>query len=201
MYKIICVARQFSRGFLQKDTLQTRNKPTGGQPWRSTILTRLICNFIEITPTHGCASENSQHTGRTISSRVTPLGNCFSIFKKLLFTVVKINLFTQKIRSVLRLFHSSYFTLRFSLKYFFPTLAQFFLSYLFTCCLSKYDKSRVERFSKAKPIFKNVFYRMALSEFEGIVLKFSFALNMVRFTLQSVKWSMVERITTKIHEN
>ena len=33
---------------------------------------------------------------------------------------------------------------------------------LCTCCLSKYDKSRVERFSNAKSIFKHVFFNQDL---------------------------------------
>ena len=38
----------------------------------------------------------------------------------------------------------------------------------------QYDKSRTEKFSKAKSIFKYVFYKMSLSEFKGIVLSFNF---------------------------
>ena len=117
-------------------------------------------------------------------------------YKKFLFTVVKKKLFTHKIRLLFRFFHSSYFTSRFYIKYFFRKLAQFFSSCLFICYLFKYCKSRVERFSKAKSIFKHVFLSV-----EGIVLSFNFDLNMVPFTLQSVKWSMVERMPPKIHEH
>ena len=38
--------------FSKKDAVQIRSKPTGEQP---------LSNFIEITPTHGCAPENSQY--------------------------------------------------------------------------------------------------------------------------------------------
>ena len=40
---------------------------TQEQPRRSAISTKPLCNFIEITPTHGCAPENPQHTRRNLS--------------------------------------------------------------------------------------------------------------------------------------
>ena len=52
--------------FSKKDTPQTRSKPTGEQPRRSAISTKLLCNFTEITPTHGCSPENPQHTRRAL---------------------------------------------------------------------------------------------------------------------------------------
>ena len=87
-------------------------QPPGEQPCRRTISTKLLCNFIEITTTHGCAPDNSMHTRRTPSSRRALLGNCFSmskelkdeVYKKLLFAVIKRNLFTHKIRVVLPFF-------------------------------------------------------------------------------------------------
>ena len=50
--------------------------------------------------------------------------------------------------------------LGFILSNIFSKLPHLFSRYLFTCYLSKYNKSWVERFSKAKSIFKHVFYRM-----------------------------------------
>ena len=44
--------------FSKKDAVQKRRKLTGEQPRRSAISTKLLCNFIEITPTRGCAPEN-----------------------------------------------------------------------------------------------------------------------------------------------
>ena len=38
-----------------KNTIQIRNEPTGEQTRRSAIPTKPLCNFIEITPMHGCA--------------------------------------------------------------------------------------------------------------------------------------------------
>ena len=67
--------------FSKKDALQTRSKPTAEQPRKSAISTKLLCNFIEIIPTHGCTPENSQHTRRTPLSRRTPLGDCFCMSK------------------------------------------------------------------------------------------------------------------------
>ena len=74
-------------------------------------------------------------------------------YKKLSFTVTKRNLFTYKIRLFL-----SFFLLHFQVLYLmvFSQTSTIFLK-LCTCCLSKYDKSRVERFSNAKSIFKHVF--------------------------------------------
>ena len=87
-------------------------------------------------------------------------------YKILLFTFVKINLFTQKIGLVLRFFHSSYFT--------FSQISTIFLKLSIYLLFFQYDKSRVERFSKTKSMFKHVFYKMSLSEFKGIVLSFNF---------------------------
>ena len=70
-------------------------------------------------------------------------------YKKSPLIAVKKN-YLNKIRLLLRFFDSSYFTSRFYFEYFFRKLAQFFSSCLFTRYLFKYDKSRVEKFSKAK---------------------------------------------------
>ena len=44
-----------SEVFSNKDTVQIRSEPTGEQTRRSAIPTKPLCNFIEITPMHGCA--------------------------------------------------------------------------------------------------------------------------------------------------
>ena len=62
--------------FSKKAALQTQTKPTGEQLCRS-----LLCNFIEIIPTHRCAPKDLQHTRRTPLSRRTPLGDCFCMSK------------------------------------------------------------------------------------------------------------------------
>ena len=62
--------------FSKKDAVQIQSKPTGEQPRRSMISAKPLCDFIEITPTHGCAPENPQHTRRTPLPRRTPLGDC-----------------------------------------------------------------------------------------------------------------------------
>ena len=59
--------------FSKNDAVQIRSKPTGEQPRRSVISTKPPCNFIEITPIHGCAPENPQHTRRTPLPRKTHL--------------------------------------------------------------------------------------------------------------------------------
>ena len=41
--------------FSNKDTVQIRSEPTGEHKRRSAIPTKPLCNFIEITPMHGCA--------------------------------------------------------------------------------------------------------------------------------------------------
>ena len=40
--------------FSNKNTVQMRNEPTGEQTRRKTIPAKPLCNFIEITPMHGC---------------------------------------------------------------------------------------------------------------------------------------------------
>ena len=40
----------------KKDALQIQSKLTGEQPRRSAISTKPLCNFIEITPRHKCAT-------------------------------------------------------------------------------------------------------------------------------------------------
>ena len=44
--------------FSKKNAVQIQGKPTGERPRRSAISTKPLCNFIEITPTHGCTPEN-----------------------------------------------------------------------------------------------------------------------------------------------
>ena len=68
--------------FSEKDAVQIQSKPTGEQPRLSAISKKPLCNFIEITPTHGCAPENSQHTHRTPLPRITPLGDCSCVSKE-----------------------------------------------------------------------------------------------------------------------
>ena len=114
-------AEVFSRRIICKHEEQT---------CRSAILTKQLCNFIEITPTHGCAAENLQHTCRTTSSRRAPLGTVLFLYvkrvlkdlnnKKVFFPVIKKKLFTRKIRLVIRFFNSLYFTYDFMLRNFFP---------------------------------------------------------------------------------
>ena len=62
--------------FSNKGTVQIRSEPTGEQMRRSAILTKLLCNFIEIKPTHGCTPGNSHHTRKTPLLRRTHLCCC-----------------------------------------------------------------------------------------------------------------------------
>ena len=68
--------------FSKKDAVQIRSKPTGEQPHRSAISTKLLCNFIEITPTHRCTPENPKYNRRTPLPRRTPLGDCSCVSKE-----------------------------------------------------------------------------------------------------------------------
>ena len=68
--------------FSKKDVVQIRSKPTGEQPRRSQISTKLLCNFIEIILTHGCAPENPKYTRRTPLPRRAPLGDCSCMSKE-----------------------------------------------------------------------------------------------------------------------
>ena len=95
---MICVQNQSSRGVLQKDALQTWSKSTEKQPFRSAILTKLLCNFIEITPTDECAPENLQHVrkqplpGEYFWGTVSVCQKSFKrlkLYKKLSFTIFK----------------------------------------------------------------------------------------------------------------
>ena len=70
-----------SEVFSNKDTVQIRSEPTGEQTRRSAIPTKPLCNFIEITPMHGCAPENPHHTRKTPLPNRTPLGDCPCISK------------------------------------------------------------------------------------------------------------------------
>ena len=63
--------------FSNKGTVQIRSEPTGEQTRRSAILTKLLCNFIEIKPTHGCTPGNSHHTRKTPLPRRTHLCCCW----------------------------------------------------------------------------------------------------------------------------
>ena len=53
--------------FSNKNTVQIRSKPTEEQTRRSVIPTKLLCNFTEIIPKHGCVPENPHHTRKTLS--------------------------------------------------------------------------------------------------------------------------------------
>ena len=66
----------------KKDAVQIQSKPTEEKPRRSAISTKPLCNFIEITPTHGCVPENPQYTCRTTLPRRTPLGDCSCMSKE-----------------------------------------------------------------------------------------------------------------------
>ena len=51
--------------FLGKGVLNICSKFTGQHPCRSTISTKLLCNFIEITIRHGCSPVNLLYNFRT----------------------------------------------------------------------------------------------------------------------------------------
>ena len=68
--------------FSKKDAVQIRSNPTGEQPRRRVISTKPLCNFIEITPMHGCAPENLKYTRRTPLPRRIPLGDCSYMSKE-----------------------------------------------------------------------------------------------------------------------
>ena len=87
----------------EKDALQTWSKLSGEKPCRSTISTKPLCNFIEITPTHWYAPEISRHTCRTFSFRRAILGGLLQYvkrvlkalnYKKIFFKIDKENLLT-----------------------------------------------------------------------------------------------------------
>ena len=57
--------------FLRKDVLKICNKFTGEHPCRSAISIKLLCNFIEIVPRHGCSPVNFLDISRTPFPRNT----------------------------------------------------------------------------------------------------------------------------------
>ena len=65
MYNYLCLEAAIQKFFFKKDAVQIRSKPTGEQVRRSAISTKLLCTFIEITPTHSCAPDNPKYTRRT----------------------------------------------------------------------------------------------------------------------------------------
>ena len=67
--------------FSNKDTVQIQSEPTGEQACRSVIPTKLLCNFIEITPMHGCAPEDIHHTRKTPPPGRTPFRDCCCMSK------------------------------------------------------------------------------------------------------------------------
>ena len=152
-HKIVFVQR--------KDALQTWSK----QPHRSTTMQKRDLNKItlQLYWNHTHARMHPPKICSTRAEQPPPGENLEGLFlyvkrvlkdlnyKKFPFTAVK------KIRLLLMFPNSFYFTSRFYIKYFFRKLVQFLSSCLFTCYLFKYDKSRVEIFSKAKSIFKYVF--------------------------------------------
>ena len=67
--------------FSSKDTVQIQSEPTGEQARKSVIPTKLLCNFIEITPMHGCASEDIHRTCKTPLPGRTPFRDCCCMSK------------------------------------------------------------------------------------------------------------------------
>ena len=68
--------------FSKKSAVKIRREPTGEQPRRSTISKKRLCNFIEITPMHGCTPKNPQNTCKTPLPRRTTLGDCSCMSKE-----------------------------------------------------------------------------------------------------------------------
>ena len=83
-----------SEVLFKKGTLQTRSKATKEQLRKSVISTKLLCNFIETTPTHGCAREYAAHSQNTLLYENTSGGLLLYVKRVFLFTVVKRNLLT-----------------------------------------------------------------------------------------------------------
>ena len=52
--------------FLGKGVLKKFSKFTGGHPCRSVILIKLLCDFIEIAPRHGCSPVKLLHVFTTL---------------------------------------------------------------------------------------------------------------------------------------
>ena len=63
VYKI--VQKHSSRCVIQERIPTNTKQIAGEQQYRSSISTKLLCNFIEITPMHRQATENLQHIHRT----------------------------------------------------------------------------------------------------------------------------------------
>ena len=66
--------KQPSIGVLGKDVLKIYNKFTGEHPCRIVISIKLLCNFIEITPRHGCSPVHLSPSFRTPYPRITSGG-------------------------------------------------------------------------------------------------------------------------------
>ena len=76
-YNKVKKQKQPSRGALRKGAPKIHNKTTGEHPRRSTISTKLPCNFTEIAFRHGRSPANPPHISRTpspknISRRLLP---------------------------------------------------------------------------------------------------------------------------------
>ena len=68
--------------FSNKDTVQIQREPTGEQTRRSVILTKPLCNFIEIKSMHGCAPRIHTTPAKHVSPGETgPV--CQNSFKRL----------------------------------------------------------------------------------------------------------------------
>ena len=66
----------------KKDNVRIRSEPTGEQTRKSKISTKLLCNFIEMTPMYGSATENPHHIRKTPLPRRTPLRDCSCMSKE-----------------------------------------------------------------------------------------------------------------------
>ena len=127
VYKIICVQRQSSRGVLRcpanmkkahrRTIMQKRdhNKDALQFYWKHTHAR---------VPSRKCSAykQNTHLQEKTFGALFLYVKRVLKDlnYKNLLFTVVKRNLLTHKMRLVLRFLHSFYFTFRFYIKYFSP---------------------------------------------------------------------------------
>ena len=86
--------------FSNKDTVQIQREPTGEQMRRSVILTKPLCNFIEIKSMRGCAPRihitSAKHLSPGETGPVCKIVLKDLNYKKFLFTTVKRNFLTLK---------------------------------------------------------------------------------------------------------
>ena len=86
--------------FSKKSAVKIGREPTGEQPRRSTISKKRLCNFIEITPMHGCTPKESTEHLQNTSPWENTSGRLFLYVKRVLKDLIIRSYYLQFLKEI-----------------------------------------------------------------------------------------------------